>query len=104
MPQDELARFGLSKRDIRSHVRDERFIEFMKFQIDRNRKIYREALPGIKLLNWRGRLAVRVSYVLYKAILNEIERADFDVFAGRVRTSYRQKVALSVKALAGAYE
>jgi len=104
MPQDELARFGLSGDDIRDHVRDERFLEFMKWQIERNRLIYREALPGIKLLNWRGRLAVRVSFVLYKAILNEIERANYDVWAGRVRTNYQQKLALSVKALAGVYE
>ena len=104
MPQDELARFGLSGDDIRDHVRDERFLEFMKWQIERNRAVYREALPGINLLNWRGRLAVRISYVLYKAILNEIERANYNVYAGRVRTSYQQKLALSVKALAGVYE
>ncbi len=104
MPQDELERFGLSRDDICNHVRDERFLEFMKWQIERNRAVYREALPGIKLLNWRGRLAVRVSFVLYKAILNEIERANYNVYAGRVRTNYQQKLALSVKALAGVYE
>lgn len=104
MPQDELARFGLSSGDICSHVRDERFVEFMKWQIERNRAVYREALPGINMLDWRGRLAVRVSYVLYKAILNEIERANYNVYAGRVRTNYQQKLALSVKALAGVYE
>jgi phytoene synthase len=104
MPQDELERFGLSRDDICNHVRDERFLDFMKWQIERNRAVYREALPGIKLLNWRGRLAVRVSFVLYKAILNEIERANYNIYAGRVRTNYQQKLALSVKALAGVYE
>jgi phytoene synthase len=104
MPQDELAQFGLSSDDIRDHVRDDRFVEFLKWQIERNRQLYREALPGIKLLNWRGRLAVRVSYVLYKAILNEIERANYNVFAGRVRTNYPKKLTLSLKALAGVYE
>ena len=38
------------------------------------------------------------------AILGEIERADYNVFAGRVRTKVNQKVALSIKALAGVYE
>ena len=104
MPQDELRRFGLSTNDIRCHVRDERFRRFMKFQIERARDVYAEALPGIKLLHWRGRLAVRISYVLYKAILNEIERANYNVFAGRVRTTYQQKLALSLKALVGVYE
>ena len=104
MPKDELAKFGLDKQDIRRHVRDERFIAFMKYEIEQTQQMYREALPGIKMLNWRGRLAVRVSYVLYKAILGEIERANYDVFAGRVRTKVNQKVALSLKALAGVYE
>ena len=104
MPADELATFGLSEKDIKNHVRDERFTQFMKFQIERNREIYRQALPGINLLNWHGRLAVRVSYVLYKAILNEIERANYNVFEGRVRTNYQRKFALSIKALAGVYE
>ncbi|HEX6126064.1 MAG TPA: phytoene/squalene synthase family protein [Pyrinomonadaceae bacterium] len=104
MPQDELRHFGLSNDDISRHIRDDRFLEFMKFQIDRTRTVYREALPGIKLLHWRGRLAVRISFVLYKAILNEIERANYDVFAGRVKTTYQQKLVLSVKALAGVYE
>ena len=81
-----------------------KFVEFMKFQIARNRQIYREALPGISLLHWRGRLAVRISFVLYKAILGEIERANYNVFAGRVRTNRQQKILLSIKALAGVYE
>ncbi len=104
MPEDELRRFGLDRRDIFMHITDARFTRFMKFQIERTRQIYREALPGIKLLNWRGRLAVRVSYVLYKAILNEIERANYNVYAGRVRTNTRQKLRLSLQALAGVYE
>jgi 15-cis-phytoene synthase len=104
MPQDELAKFGLTNSDIALKKRDERFVEFMKFQIERNREVYKEALPGIKLLHWRGRLAVRVSYVLYKAILGEIERANYNVFAGRVRTNRQQKIYLSLKALAGVYE
>lgn len=104
MPQDELRQFGLTNLDIASKTRDERFVEFMKFQIKRNREIYKQALPGIGLLHWRGRLAVRISYVLYKAILGEIERANYNVFAGRVRTNRQQKIYLSLKALAGVYE
>lgn len=104
MPQDELRKFGLANSDISRRVFDERFIAFMKFQIERNREVYREALPGIPMLAWRGRLAVRISYVLYKAILREVERAKYNVYKGRVRTNFVQKVWLSVKAVAGVYE
>ena len=104
MPEDEMARFGLTRDDIAGRVRDERFERFMQFQIERNREIYREAFPGIRMLHWRGRLAVKISYVLYKAILGEIERANYNVYAGRVRTNRQQKIVLSLKALAGVYE
>ena len=104
MPEDELTRFGLESIDLRRKVCDDRFVEFMKFQIERNKQIYREALPGIKMLNWRGRLAVKISYVLYKAILGEIERAGYNVYNGRVRTDLPKKIKLSIRALAGVYE
>lgn len=104
MPQGELRRFGLSSDDISDRVHDERFVRFMKFQIERNREIYREALVGIPMLAWRGRLAVRIAYVLYKAILNEVERANYNIYKGRVRTNFKQKMWLSAKALVGVYE
>ncbi|MEO7540316.1 MAG: phytoene/squalene synthase family protein [Pyrinomonadaceae bacterium] len=104
IPQDELARFGLSTHAISKQKYDKRFIDFMKWQLERNREVYREALPGIPMLAWRGRLAVRISYVLYKAILAQIERANYNVYNGRVRTNFGQKVWLSIKALAGSYE
>jgi len=104
MPEDELARFGLEPVDLRRKVYDKRFVDFMKFQIERNKQVYKDAFPGIKLLHWRGRLAVKISYVLYKAILGEIERADYNIYRERVRTGFRQKIALSLLALAGVYE
>ncbi len=104
MPQDELRRFGLANSDISRRVYDERFIAFMKFQIERNREVYKDSMPGIPMLAWRGRLAVRISYVLYKAILAEVERANYNIYKGRVRTNFKQKVWLSAKALVGVYE
>lgn len=104
MPLDELRQFGLSADDIAKRVYDDRFVAFMKFQIERNRQIYREALPGIPMLAWRGRLAVKVSYMLYRAILGEIERVNYNVYLGRVRTNLRQKIWLSAKALVGVYD
>jgi phytoene synthase len=104
MPQDELAKFGMTHEDISAQVYDERFVNFMKFQIARNREIYREARKGIPMLAWRGRLAVKISYVLYKAILDEIEKVEYNVYRGRVRTSFKRKLWLTAKALVGKYD
>jgi 15-cis-phytoene synthase len=104
MPLDELAKFNLSEKDIENKTYNGDFIAFMKFQIERNREIYRESLQGIPMLTWQGRFAVKIAYVLYKAILQEIERVEYNVYLGRVRTSFRQKLWLTAKALLGVYE
>ncbi len=104
MPINELSESDLEPDDIVNQVYDRRFVTFMQKQIERNRDVYREAVPGIALLHWRGRLAVRISFVLYRAILGEIEKANYDVYKGRVRTSFRQKLWLSARALVGIYE
>lgn len=104
MPLDELESFGLTPEDIVTQTYDERFVSFMKFQIERNREMYREARKGISMLAWRGRLAVKISYVLYKAILDEIEKVDYNVYRGRVRTSFKRKLWLTAKAVVGIYD
>lgn len=104
MPIDELNIFGLTPDDIKNEVYDDRFVSFMKFQIERNRQIYREALIGIPMLKLQGRLAVKIAFVLYKAILDEIEKADYNVYKGRVRTTFSRKLWLTAKALVGVYE
>ncbi len=104
LPQDELERFGLTIEDLAAHRCDEKFIAMMKFQIERNREIYRESLKGIPMLKARGRIAVKISYVLYSGILTEIEKLNYDVFKQRARTSFSRKLRLSAKALVGIYE
>jgi phytoene synthase len=104
LPQDELARFGVSSEEIADHVCDEKFIALMKFQIERNRRIYRESLKGIPMLKTRGRMAVKIAYVLYSGILTEIEKLNYNVFKQRARTSFSKKLRLSAKALIGIYE
>jgi phytoene synthase len=98
LPQNELAKFGLSNEDIANHRYDEKFIALMKFQIERNRQIYRESLKGIPMLKFRGRTAVKIAYILYSAILTEIEKLNYNVYQQRARTSFGKKLRLSVKA------
>jgi phytoene synthase len=83
LPQDELAAFGLSEEDLTAGVVTDRWREFMRFQIERNRRLYRESMPGIALLNQEGRFAIRAAAQLYQAILDAIEGADYDVFTRR---------------------
>jgi phytoene synthase len=83
LPADELAAFELTEDDVAAARVDDRWRAFMRFQIGRNRRLYVEACPGIALLNRDGRLAVAAASELYRAILDDIEAHDYDVFNRR---------------------
>lgn len=92
LPRRELARFGLRESDIAAGTVDTRWRGFMRFQIARNRRLYRQAWPGIALLNEDGRLAITAAAYLYAAILDDIEAHDYDVFNRRARVRRPHKL------------
>lgn len=99
LPQDELAAFGLSEEVIAEGVAaggvvSDSWRAFMRFQIERTRRLYAEALPGVALLGKDGRFAVGAAAELYRAILNDIEAHDYNVFTHRAHTSDGRKLSL----------
>jgi 15-cis-phytoene synthase len=94
LPQDELAAFGLDETIVGDGQPDPRWNALMRFQIDRARRLYAEAWPGIGLLNADGRFAIAAAADLYGAILDQIERNQFDVFSQRAHLSALGKVRL----------
>jgi phytoene synthase len=87
LPQNELAAFGLAEEDIAAGRVDDRWRALMCFQIERNRRLYAEAMPGISLLHPDGRFAIAAAAGLYRAILEDIEAHDMDVFTRRAHVS-----------------
>lgn len=87
LPQDELADFGITEEAIASGVVDEKWRAFMRFQIERTRHIYEEAWPGIAMLKREGQIAIAAAATFYRAILDDIEGHDYDVFSRRANVS-----------------
>lgn len=83
LPQDELAAFGLSEGTIADGRVTPKWRDFMRFQIERNRSLYAQSWPGIRLLSPDGRFAIAAAAGLYRAILDDIENHDYDVFSRR---------------------
>ncbi len=83
LPQDELARFGVTEAGIAGGRVDARWRAFMRFQIARVRDLYAAAEPGVALLAPEGRFAIAAAAGLYQGILADIEANDFDVFSRR---------------------
>ncbi|MFN2135126.1 MAG: phytoene/squalene synthase family protein [Candidatus Promineifilaceae bacterium] len=91
LPLDELAAFGLAEEDIAAQRLDARWRAFLRFQIERARALYSEAMPGLALLKPRGRVAVAAAAELYSAILEDIEVHDYNVFSHRAHISSGRK-------------
>ncbi|MBK9747047.1 MAG: phytoene/squalene synthase family protein [Chloroflexi bacterium] len=93
LPAEELEHFDLTDADLQHGRVDQRWRAFMRFQIERNRRLYAEALPGIAALQSEGRFAIAAAAELYRAILTDIEANDYDVFSRRAHISTKGKVA-----------
>ena len=87
LPLDELAAYGLDETDIAAGRVDDRWRALMRFQIERNRRLYDEAWRGIAMLNPDGRFAVAAAGELYRAILDDIEAHDYAVFSRRAHVN-----------------
>jgi phytoene synthase len=93
LPQDELAAFGITEDQIAAGCIDDRWREFMRFQIARNRLLYEEAWPGIALLNRDGRFAIAAAATLYRGILDDLAAHEYNNFTRRPHVARRGKIA-----------
>jgi phytoene synthase len=102
LPATELEKFGLTTEDIAQHRMGDPFLAMMRFQIGRARAYYSYGELGIEALPRDGsRFCAQLMSTIYGAILDEIERANYDVYRGRARVSFPRKIWLMLKVLLG---
>lgn len=99
LPADELDRFGCDREAICASADEPSFQALMRFQVDRARQYYAAAGPLEACLQPPGRAVFRVWLRTYRALLERIEAARFDVFSRRVRVPRSEKLALLLRAL-----
>lgn len=102
IPLDELKEYHLTADELLTacqnpHSRttlcqDPRWQGLMQFQIQRARRFYQEAWPGIALLERDGRYAVAAAATLYQAILAKIEANHYDNFSKRAFVPNYEKI------------
>lgn len=105
LPQDELARFGISEADLALGKVADRLKDLLAFQIARARDYYARATLGIQMIAAvRSRLVALVMKEIYAGILGEIERNGYDVFSRRAHVSGGKKLRAALRILlSGAY-
>ena len=98
LPQEDLRRFDYSEADLRAGVVDHRFIELMCFQVARAQAFYQKAEPLLPLIDPASRPCLRAMIQIYRGILEQIVRQDYDVFRSRARVPAWGKLGIAARA------
>jgi len=97
LPSEELGRFGYSREELERGAINDAFRALMRFEVERARRCYlsAEALEGY--LAEDAKPVFRTMFRIYRGILEEIPRREYDVFSNRVRLSTwsKSQIALS---------
>ena len=96
LPQEDLRSFGA---DPWARRVDTAWIDLMRFEIDRARRLYREARRGEDLLPPASARCIRAARVLYGEILEVVEERGYDVFSGRARVPTPRKAWVVLRAM-----
>ncbi len=99
LPREDLERFGYDEEALRRGQRDERFRALMRFEVERAKGYYERAWPLAPLLEPAGRAVFLAMTRTYRALLEAIERRDYDVFSGRIRVSRWRKLLLMLQVM-----
>ncbi|TYH66678.1 hypothetical protein ES332_D06G139700v1 [Gossypium tomentosum] len=92
LPQDELAQFGLTDKDVFSRKVTDAWRDFMKEQIIRARSFFNLAEEGASQLDKDSRWPVWSSLMLYRKILDAIEDNDYDNLTKRAYVGRTKKL------------
>jgi len=96
LPEDSLAEHGVTPEMLSAPRAVPNVRRLVAAEIDRARSFYRLAEPGIGLLSADARDCVRTAFVLYGEILDEIERAGYDVLIRRAVVPRRRRLRVGV--------
>ena len=83
LPQEDLERFGYSEEELMAGTLNNAWRALMRFQLERARDWFARSEAGVRWLSADARWPVWTSLRLYRGILDEIERVDYDVFNHR---------------------
>ena len=86
IPLEDLTRFGCREEDLAGGGQAARIRALLKFQCERARDYYRKAAETLPKVDARGMVAAQIMAAIYLDLLKAIERADYDVFGGKLGT------------------
>ena len=101
LPLEDLRRFEVSEDQIAEGRFNSQFRELMRFEVERARQWFDRGLPLVTIVNRSLALDLELFSRGGLAILDAIEKQDYDVLARRPSLGRLRKVELALRALAG---
>ncbi len=103
LPQTDLGLFGVTRADL-DRAAAARWAgpavrALIEYEVGRARTHYAAAAPGIPMLADTSQPCIRAAYHLYAGILDEIERAGYDVFTRRAVVPGRRRLRMAARSL-----
>jgi 15-cis-phytoene synthase len=103
LPQDLLGAYGVH-RDLLSWSRetggrDQRITDALRAAEDLTRTVYRQAAPGLAMLDPVARPCIRTAFVLYGGILDAVARDGYAVLHRRAVVPRRRRAAVAADGL-----
>lgn len=99
IPLDDMERFAYGEANLVAGKTTPEFRRMMAFEVQRARAFFREGLPLIDMVSGRLRVDLRLFSLGGLAVLDEIERANYDVLRRRPRISKARRLLLAAKGL-----
>jgi phytoene synthase len=98
LPGDDLARFGVTERDLAAGTVTSAVHALLTFECARAREYYVRAAADLPASDAYNLMAAEIMSGIYFEILQRIERAGYDVFSRRIRVPrpYRAVIALRI--------
>ncbi len=97
LPQDELARFGVSDADLQQARYGDNFSRLMAFQVERAQQLYQQAFAQLPAADRKAQRAGLIMAAIYRATLDEIVRDNYRVLDQRISLPPLRKLWLAGK-------
>ena len=99
LPQDEMARFGYTEEQLGAGVRNDAFVQLLRFQGERAREYFRSGFRLLPYLSRRSRACPAVLGAIYSRVLDRIEASGYDVLGEqRIALSTGEKARITARA------
>ena len=96
LPLEDLERFGYSERELMDGVYNDAFRRLMSFEAQRARHYFAEAIRHLSNSDRPLFVAALIMQEIYFRLLQDIERAEYNVFAHRIRLSTAAKLRITL--------